>query len=179
MTDGTRSPLARSGFAKAMLRCNSRQTGTRLAPDWHQTGTRLAPASTLKTKKSAGANRLTMVFIGSPTWARTRDLRINRRSVGSGCRPRQCSLSGVRASNTFESVSSISTGLERRIDYWILERFPPRIPGRGGIDAAVPVRRLRPSRFQSPCLKPAVRVGPPDRRRSRTPGPARSGRWAR
>jgi hypothetical protein len=33
-------------------------------------------------------------FFGSPTWARTRDLRINRRSVGSGCRPRQGSLSG-------------------------------------------------------------------------------------
>ena len=36
---------------------------------------------------------------------------------------------GVRTSNTFESVSSISTGLECRIDYWILESFPPRIPG--------------------------------------------------
>jgi hypothetical protein len=34
-----------------------------------------------------------------------------------------------QASNTFESVSSISTGLERRIDYWILESFPPRMPG--------------------------------------------------
>jgi hypothetical protein len=33
-------------------------------------------------------------FFGSPTWAPTRDLRINRRSVGSGCRPRQGSLSG-------------------------------------------------------------------------------------
>jgi hypothetical protein len=65
-------------------------------------------------------------FFGSPTWARTRDLRINRRSVGSGCRPRQCSLSGGRTSNTFEPVSSISTGLECRIDYWILESFPPR-----------------------------------------------------
>jgi hypothetical protein len=63
---------------------------------------------------------------GSPTWARTRDLRINRRLVGSGCRPRQCSLSGGRTSNTFEPVSSISTGLECRIDYWILESFPPR-----------------------------------------------------
>jgi hypothetical protein len=70
----------------------------------------------------------TTIF-GSPTWARTRDLRINRRSVGSGCRPRQGSLSGVRTSNTFASVSSISTGLERRIDYWILESFPPRMPG--------------------------------------------------
>jgi hypothetical protein len=35
----------------------------------------------------------------------------------------------VRTSNTFESVRSISTGLERRIDYWILESFPPRMPG--------------------------------------------------
>jgi hydroxymethylglutaryl-CoA lyase len=29
----------------------------------------------------------------------------------------------------FWPVSSISTGLERRIDYWILESFPPRMPG--------------------------------------------------
>jgi hypothetical protein len=92
-------------------------------------GNSTATATSRETKKSAGANRLTLVFLGSPTWARTRDLRINRRSVGSGCRPRQCSLSGVRTSNTFESVSSISTGLERRIDYWILESFPPRMPG--------------------------------------------------
>jgi hypothetical protein len=28
-------------------------------------------------EKSAGANLLTFVFLGSPTWARTRDLRIN------------------------------------------------------------------------------------------------------
>ena len=30
-----------------------------------------------KAKKSAGANLLTLAFLGSPTWARTRDLRIN------------------------------------------------------------------------------------------------------
>jgi hypothetical protein len=54
--------------------------------------------------------------MGSSTWARTRDLRINRRSVGSRCRPRQCSLSGVRTSNTFQPVSSISTGLARAPD---------------------------------------------------------------
>ena len=42
--------------------------------NWHQTGTNVLE----KTKKSAGANRLTFVFLGSPTWARTRDLRINR-----------------------------------------------------------------------------------------------------
>ena len=30
-----------------------------------------------KTKKPAGANLLASVFLGSPTWARTRDLRIN------------------------------------------------------------------------------------------------------
>ena len=41
--------------------------------NWHQTGTSV----TQKTKKSAGANLLTFVFLGSPTWARTRDLRIN------------------------------------------------------------------------------------------------------
>ena len=32
-------------------------------------------------KKSTGANRLTFVFLGSPTWARTRDLRINSRAL--------------------------------------------------------------------------------------------------
>ena len=41
--------------------------------NWHQTGTSVAQ----KAKKSAGANRLTLAFLGSPTWARTRDLRIN------------------------------------------------------------------------------------------------------
>ena len=30
-----------------------------------------------KAKKSAGANLLTFALLGSPTWARTRDLRIN------------------------------------------------------------------------------------------------------
>jgi hypothetical protein len=43
--------------------------------NWHQTGT--SPAQ--KAKKSAGANLLTLAFLGSPTWARTRDLRINSR----------------------------------------------------------------------------------------------------
>jgi hypothetical protein len=41
--------------------------------NWHQTGTSQAQ----KAKKSAGANLLTLAFLGSPTWARTRDLRIN------------------------------------------------------------------------------------------------------
>ena len=41
--------------------------------DWHQTGTSV----TQKAKKSAGANLLTFAFLGSSTWARTRDLRIN------------------------------------------------------------------------------------------------------
>ncbi len=44
--------------------------------NWHQAGTSQAQ----KAKKSAGANLLTLAFLGSPTWARTRDLRIN-----SGC----------------------------------------------------------------------------------------------
>jgi hypothetical protein len=62
---------------------------------------------------------------GSSTWARIRGLRINSRSIRSGCRPRQCSLCGSSASNNSQSVSSISTGLERRTDYWILESFRP------------------------------------------------------
>jgi hypothetical protein len=40
-------------------------------------GNGTATAASQETKKSAGANRLTLVFLGSPTWARTRDLRIN------------------------------------------------------------------------------------------------------
>jgi hypothetical protein len=82
-----------------------------------------------KDKGSVGANRLTLAITGSSTWARTRDLRINSRSLGSGCRPRRCSLCGSSASNMFWSVSSISTGLERRIDHWILESFPRRMSG--------------------------------------------------
>ena len=38
-----------------------------------ETGTRQIQ----KAKKSAGANLLTLVFLGSPTWTRTRNLRIN------------------------------------------------------------------------------------------------------
>jgi hypothetical protein len=33
-----------------------------------------------KAKKSAGANLLTLDLLGSPTWTRTRDLRINRQA---------------------------------------------------------------------------------------------------
>ena len=47
------------------------------AQNWHQTGTSVVQ----KTKKSAGANLLTLVYLGSPTWARTRDLRINSRGL--------------------------------------------------------------------------------------------------
>jgi len=36
---------------------------------------------------------------GSPTWARTRDLRINRLPLDLPANPHECSLSGVRASN--------------------------------------------------------------------------------
>jgi len=66
-------------------------------------------------------------FIGSPTWARTRDLRISSRWFGSSCRPRQCSLSGVRTSNTFESFASISTQLEPRTTTGYWKRFGPRL----------------------------------------------------
>ena len=37
---------------------------------------------------------------GSPTWARTRDLRINRLAVDRPASPHECSLFGVRVSNT-------------------------------------------------------------------------------
>ena len=81
-------------------------------------------------------------LLGSPTWARTRDLRINSRWFGSSCRPRQCSLSGVRTSNTFESFSSISTGLEPRTTTGYWKRFRPRLPG----CSAVLFRRSRHGR---------------------------------
>ena len=38
-------------------------------------------------------------LFGSPTWARTRDLRINRLPLDLPANPHECSLSGVRASN--------------------------------------------------------------------------------
>ena len=56
----------RNASRAELLKVHSRQ-------NWYQTGTGLAQ----KTKKSAGANLLTLVYLGSPTWARTRDLRIN------------------------------------------------------------------------------------------------------
>ena len=59
------APPQQSGLAAAMLRQQPQ--------NWHQTGT----SQPQKTKKSAGANLLTFVFLGSSTWARTRDLRIN------------------------------------------------------------------------------------------------------
>ena len=42
-----------------------------------QYGNSTATKPAQKAKKSAGANLLTLAFFGSPTWARTRDLRIN------------------------------------------------------------------------------------------------------
>ena len=39
-------------------------------------------------------------LFGSPTWARTRDLRINRLPLDLAANPHECSLSGGRASNT-------------------------------------------------------------------------------
>ncbi len=43
------------------------------AQNWHQTGTE----DLQKDAGLAGIHRLTLVILGSPTWARTRDLRIN------------------------------------------------------------------------------------------------------
>jgi hypothetical protein len=47
--------------------------------------------------------------------------------------------SSEKTPNMFWSVSAISTGLERRIDHWILESFPPGMPG----CSAAPFRRCR------------------------------------
>ena len=60
------APPQQSGLAAAMLRQQPQ--------NWHQTCT----SQPQKTKESAGDNLLTPVFTGSSTWARTRDLRINR-----------------------------------------------------------------------------------------------------
>ena len=46
-------------------------------PPLNAYGNRTATNLAQKAKKSAGANLLTLAFLGSPTWARTRDLRIN------------------------------------------------------------------------------------------------------
>ena len=57
-----------------MRRIDSSQTLSQCCSiNQSQTGT--SPPQ--KTKKSADANRLTLAFLGSSTWARTRDLRIN------------------------------------------------------------------------------------------------------
>ncbi len=53
-------------------------------------GNGTATKSTQKAKKSAGANLLTLALLGSPTWARTRDLRINSRATACFLR-----LSGI------------------------------------------------------------------------------------
>ena len=42
--------------------------------------------------------------IGSPTWARTRDLRINRLAFNITCKPHKCSIRGVCASNSFSPL---------------------------------------------------------------------------
>jgi hypothetical protein len=86
------------------------------------------PLSNIANRKGLRLATQPFDFIGSPTWARTRDLRINSRWFGSSCRPRQCSLSGVRTSNTFESFASISTGLEPRTTTGYWKRFRPRMP---------------------------------------------------
>jgi hypothetical protein len=59
------APQQRSGWV-AVLRAHWPQ-------NWHQTGA----SQVQKAKKSAGANLPTLANYGSPTWARTRDLRIN------------------------------------------------------------------------------------------------------
>jgi hypothetical protein len=87
------------------------------AQNWHQTGTSLPR----KTKKSAGANRLTLVFLGSPTWARTRDLRINRLSLILSAKPHECSLSGPTVSNILHSGYSLGTPDKPREYHWILD----------------------------------------------------------
>ena len=47
----------------------------------------------------AALNQLTPVILGSPTWARTRDLRINRLPLDLPGNPHECSLFGVCVSN--------------------------------------------------------------------------------
>ena len=54
-----------------------RDKSPRLATQQALYGNSTATDEARKTKKSAGVNLLTLVILGSPTWARTRDLRIN------------------------------------------------------------------------------------------------------
>ena len=62
---------------------------------WDTSGT----PSPERTKGSVVHHQLTPVKLGSPTWARTRDLRINRPPLDLAANPHECSLFWVRASN--------------------------------------------------------------------------------
>lgn len=68
--------------------------------DWHVRLVQLLVHSIAqKAKKSAGANLLIFALLGSPTWARTGDLRINSPTTERAGNSRQCSLSGVLLSD--------------------------------------------------------------------------------
>jgi hypothetical protein len=61
-----------------------------------------------------------LAFFGSPTWARTRDLRINRLPLDLHANPHECSLSGVRASNIScpFHLKKAWEGVIRTAGYW-------------------------------------------------------------
>jgi hypothetical protein len=66
---------------------------------------------------------------GAATWARTRDLRVNTRSIRSGCRPRQCSLSRAQDFQYFRVVRFDFHRLEPRTTTGYWKRFRPRSLG--------------------------------------------------
>ena len=84
-----------------------------------KTGAHLAAISdtdrTEKTKGLAGNHRLTPAIFGSPTWARTRDLRINRR-----IQPLSLSGCGRAHEGRLESSRSSGSPKERSLaTFWL------------------------------------------------------------
>ena len=72
---------------------SAQSLGSQWPQDWQQACT----SQPHKAKKSAGANLLTLAVLGSPTWARTKDLRLTDPGVrGRGRFTSRCTRSGAR-----------------------------------------------------------------------------------
>jgi len=69
--------LERARGARSTSWRRSRRPGTSERPGRPRYGNHAANRASEKTEGLAGNHRLTAVILGSPTWARTRDLRIN------------------------------------------------------------------------------------------------------
>ena len=75
--DGSQTAAAHDVHDSAWHPCGSDKS-PRLATQPALYGNSTATEEARKTKKPAVANLLALVYLGSPTWTRTRDLRINR-----------------------------------------------------------------------------------------------------